>query len=187
MLPKHLRRVGLIAGCCLPIALAVIGLCTSPRLPAYNGHAISYWFRKLPITVVSARTVATAEAIEAGGRKYGYQHEKPEATLAAIQGIGTNGLPFIIRKLGRRETALAKQIEAWLFKCGVKRSLFPNAEVERCQAVTALLALGSLPPEATVQLRKLSGSGTNSISLAATYVLAAQTNEVLRSVLARFQ
>ena len=183
---KHLRRVGLVSGSCLLVAFAIIGLWTPSRPPAYNGHTISYWFHELPLTTVGAQSVGMAEVIDIAGQKYGCLHERPRASLTAIQEIGTNGLPFIIRKLSRRVAPLAKRIDVWLVTHG-KRPLFVNVEVERRQAVTALLALGSLPPEATLQLRKLSGSGTNSISLAANYVLAAERDKSLRSVIGRYQ
>ena len=62
----------------------------------------------------------------------------------------------------------------------MKRSLFPDPEFERMQAVTALLALGSLPPEATRELRSLSSRGTNSMARSAGFVLGANTNTQLR-------
>jgi hypothetical protein len=118
----------------------------------------------------------SADVATAGGRRYGAQHEKPETSLAAIRGLGTNGLPFIMRKLGRREMPVTKWIQTGASKCGVKRALFPNPEVERAQAVTALAALRPLPSEFIVQLRNLSKQGTNRIALSAAYALRADTS-----------
>ena len=87
--------------------LIALGLGTGLRFrsnePDYNGHPLSYWFGELPVTIVGAGQFLTAESICVNGRSYGSLREKPSVSLSAIQHIGTNGLPFIIRKLSRDE------------------------------------------------------------------------------------
>jgi hypothetical protein len=169
------KHVGLLAGLSLGAAV-VISLFIYLEQPACGNHPISYWFNELPPTSVWAGSVTSAGMVEVRGRKYGIQRERPKASLAAIRTIGAKGLPFILGKLNRQETPAMRWAEWCAAKCGIKRSIFPNPEYERMQAVTALLALGSLPPEATRELRSLSSRGTNSIAQAAGFVLGANTN-----------
>ena len=186
MQTNRLKPLGLFTGSCLAVVAVAVGLCLTIKQPAYDGHPMSYWFNELPATIIRGGSVLSSELIDAGGRKYGAQREKANDSVAAIQGIGAKGLPFIIWKLGRREPLLAKWLQACFSKVGVKRSLFPNPEIERAQAVTALLALDSLPPEATRQLRELSSNAASSIAQSAAYVLAANTNASLRNIIGRY-
>ncbi len=173
------KRIGLLAGLGLGAVAVGISLFIHFDQPACGDHPISYWFKELPPTCVWANSVTWAGTVEARGRKYGIQSERPDASLAAIRTIGAKGLPFILRKLSRQQTPVMRWTEWCAAKCGVKRSIFPDPEFERMQAVTALLALGPLPPEATRELRTLSSSGTNSIARSAAFVLGADTNAQL--------
>lgn len=175
------KHVGWLAGLLLGAAI-VISLFIHLEQPGCGNHPISYWFNELPPTSVWAGSVTSVGMVEVRGRKYGIQREKPKATLAAIQTIGAKGLPFILRKLNRQQTPVMRWAEWCAARCGIKRSIFPDPEYERMQAVTALLALGSLPPEATRQLRSLSSNGTNSIARAADFVLGANTNSQLKVI-----
>ena len=175
------KHVGLLAGLCLGAAV-VISLFIHLEQPGCGNHPISYWFNELPPTSVSAGSVTSVGTVEVRGRKYGIQRERPKATLAAIRTIGAKGLPFILRKLNRQQTPVMSWAEWCAAKCGMKRSIFPDPDYERMQAVTALLALGPLPPEATRQLRSLSSSGTNSIAQAAGFVLGANTNAEIKMI-----
>jgi hypothetical protein len=184
---KHIKRVGLLTGACLAIAVLVSVLCFGSKPPLYSGHPLGYWFNELPMTFVSAGTVGSAEQMDEGGRKYGSQREKHGVSLAAIRNIGTQGLPYLIRKLERRETPIEHWAQTCAFKCGAKRLLFPNREVQRAQAVTALLALSPLPPDAISKLRFLSKNSTNSVGLSAAYLLRASTNTSFNIVTTRYQ
>ena len=168
------KRFGIGIGFCLLVTGLAAGLYLPSKQPTYRGQPISYWFSELPLTLVRGQVVMSAERIETGDRKYGAQREKPEIAVAAIQEIGVKGLPFIMRKFSRRQTPIREWLQARASWCGVKRSLFPNPELERAQAVTALVALKSLPPQVMSQLHDLSGNGTNSIALSAAHVLTAR-------------
>jgi hypothetical protein len=187
MLRKHIKRVGLLTGACLAIAVLASALCSDSKPLLYSGHPLGYWFNELPMTFVSAGTVNSVEQMDAFGSKYGSQRERPGVSVAAIRNIGTQGLPFLIRKLERRETPIERWAQTCAFKCGVKRLLFPNREVQRAQAVTALLALSPLPPDAISKLRVLSKNNTNSVGLSAAYLLRASTNTSFNIVTTRYQ
>jgi hypothetical protein len=176
------KRLGLLAGLCLGAVALVVSLFIHFEQPACGNHPISYWFKELPPTSVWAGSVTCAGMVEARGRKYGIQSERPDASLAAIRAIGAKGLPFLLRKLNQQQTPVMRWTEWCASKCGIKRSIFPDPEFERMQAVTALLALGSLPPEATRELRSLSSRGTNSIARSAGFVLGANTNAQLKVI-----
>ena len=169
------KHVGLLTGLCFGAAV-VISLFMHSEQPGCANHPISYWFNELPPTSILAGSVTSVGTVEVRGRKYGIQRERPKATLAAIRTIGAKGLPFILRKLNQQQTPVIRWAEWCAARCGIKRSIFPDPEYERMQAVTALLALGPLPPEAARELRSLSSRGTNSIARAAGFVLGANTN-----------
>lgn len=177
------RRVWFMAAILMFVAL-VVGFWLGSNEPTYGGRPLSYWFNELPPTLVRGSSAGVAQQVSMGGRKYGAQHEKPQTSLAAITGIGMKGLPFLLRKLGRREAPVTRWIEGWAVRFGVKRTLFPNPELQRAQAVTAVLALSPLPPSAVEQIRRLDTQGTNS---SVNYILAAGTNEDFRRVLEAYR
>jgi hypothetical protein len=176
------KRLGLLAGLCLGAVALVTILFVRFEQPACGNHPISYWFKELPPTSVWGDSVTWVGMVEARGRKYGIRSERPEASLAAIRTIGAKGLPFILRKLQQQQMPVTRWAEWCASKCGIKRSIFPDPEFERMQAVTALLALGSLPPEATRELRNLSSRGTNGIARSASFLLGANTNAQLKVI-----
>ena len=128
----------------------------------------------------------TAERMDEGDRHYGSQHGKPGEAVAAIKEIGADGLPLILHKLGRKNQPVVRWIQSCAFKCGVKYPFFANPDMQRAQAVTALLALPSLPDGALDQLQKLSSNPTNSIGVSARFGLMANTNSDLKEPIAHF-
>jgi hypothetical protein len=174
MRAKPIKRIGLSAG--IFLAALVFYLCIHLKQPAYGGYPLEYWFNKLSPTIVSAGSIMTADQMSMGGRTYGSQRESQNTSRSAIQNISTNGLPFLMQKLAKHEAPLANLVQLWLSKCGVRRSLFPSAEIERGQAVTALLALSPLSPETISKLRILSKESGTSVGQSAAYLLRASTN-----------
>jgi len=92
---------------------------------------------------------------------------KPQSTspaednaIEAVQGIGTNALPFILRQLALKTSASPIEmspIEVFVRKLAVKFGIrLQNAFITRRQATSALLALVPLPPDAVSQLQTLS-------------------------------
>jgi hypothetical protein len=77
--------------------------------------------------------------------------------LKAVRVIGTNALPFLIRKLEQRppSQSLAK-LRYYAAKWPALGALFPSTDAQRAQAVTGLLVLCPLPPHTLQELRALS-------------------------------
>jgi hypothetical protein len=148
------------------------------RLPSYNGESLTFWFERLP-QVHNIRTFAgypdaplSAHVTYAQPRTtavtVGYRVALPTTTttgssqdypaaLKAIPAMGTNALPFLIRKLERRPPSpRLAPIRRTAAKWSVTAELFPDVEGERAQAVAGLLVLCPLPPDAQQKLRALS-------------------------------
>ncbi len=186
MRKPQLKNLGpLVASCLVLIGIGVVvheGL----REPSHGGRTLSYWFNQLPLTFPSGgsrRESMKLESMDLEGRKYGSQSEKPAAAIEAVRAIGSKALPFLLQKLQRQQRPVTKWIQICASKCGMKRALFPNIEMERAQAVTALVSLSPLPPDTVARLHKLSDGRTNKVAFAAGYILVANTNSNLRRVI----
>ena len=184
---KRNKLIGLLIGVCLMVGILTLPFWVSPKQPAYRGQPLPYWFNELPLTIVGARSIESAEQLDEGGRKYGSQRERPAVSLAAIQMMGADGLPFIMHKLARQEATFTKWAQRFAYRCGIRYPLFANREAERAQAVTALLVLSPLPADAVSQLQTLSRNNTNSVGLFATYLLTAGTVPNFINPIKRFQ
>lgn len=184
---KRHKPIQLLIVVCIMVGILTLTLWVSHEQPAYRGQPLAYWFNELPLTIVRANSIESAEQLDDGGRKYGSQRERPAVSLAAIQMMGADGLPFIMHKLARPEPTFTKWAQWLAYRCGIRHPLFANREAERAQAVTALLALSPLPPDAASQLQRLSRNNTNSVGLLATYLLTASTNPNFISPIRRFQ
>ena len=169
--------VGFVAG----ILVFLFFLCFPSHPPSFHGRSIESWFEQLPllwlpnggivpVSIATGRFRIRLEW-EKDGRKYGNSKRNPNESLAAIRAIGTNGLPFIMRKFVRRESRLQRWIDTSASKCGLRRSLFKDANVERAQAVTALIVLRPLPPQVISELKVLSSKKDVTISPPANFVL----------------
>ncbi|MDB6064411.1 MAG: hypothetical protein JWR26_619 [Pedosphaera sp.] len=197
MKKSQTTRRWMLAVACIALTCLVFALCIPPRQPSYNGHPLSYWLNELPISYAIEPSTSRGmgmwltkfERMDMGGRHYGSQNEKPNDSISAIRQIGTKGLPFIISRIKRHQSPIKGWIQRCALKLGIKRALFaePDIEVERGQALTALLALPTLPPDVVAELSKLSKSNTNSIGLSASYVIMANTNGELKSMATRYK
>ena len=70
MVTKQTKRFGLLIVVCLAVGVVVVTLCVRSKQPAYGGRALGYWFNELPLTIVRPGSVASAEQVDLGGRKY---------------------------------------------------------------------------------------------------------------------
>jgi len=176
MTAKVSKRLGLIAVACLVVG-ALISALRPAKQPSYDGEPLAFWFKRLP-QVHYIRTFAAdpnaplsgkvsyAQPSSAAMISYGVMlsatttasstQDYPTA-LKAIRVMGTNALPFLLRKLEQRPPSSRL---AWLRRSAAKWSvtagLFPDVGAERAQAVTGLLVLCPLPPEVLQKLRTLS-------------------------------
>jgi len=132
----------------------------------------TYWFRQVPlaagITGMSGRLILP-------GQRYGNFAESPVATRKAIETMGTNCLPLLVEKLGRRDSSRYQTIRKWAFRLRIGVVLGRSADAERAQAVTALLWLAAqepFPQWAIAEIQALSQSKDAGIATSANVVLA---------------
>lgn len=174
----------------LTVVLAV-WLRASTHQPTHKGHSLGYWFHRLPLVFAyplpgnpgpNYAMAHREQAADRLGRTYGASKPTAAQALRAVQAIGTNALPFLIQKLGRRESKSQEWIQASAFKCGIKARLFDNVSLQREQAVTALIVLMPLPSHSVRQLETLSTNADNNIKSAAQCVLSL-TNQYFTLIL----
>ena len=154
------------------------------REPTAKGRAISFWFEQLPLIFVpTPGRVIMASGMDSNGRKYGSASESSEnirESLMAIRSMGLQGLPFLFEKLEGRESVIGTWIRKAGVRCGVGRFVpVPSREIERAQAVTALVSFDVLPLDWTERLQKLSTNMNRGIAISAGYVLQ-HTNRSLQ-------
>ncbi len=184
-------------------AMAVLGLtawgivrAVWPSLPSYNGQSISVWFQKLPLIKPSPYipvygqtggyvsynldrylSIGRVDQYTYFGRKYGSTNESLQA-MAAVQSMGTNGLPFLMKKFRQQDSRLVWWAEHHLWKVGLTRSLLRSHNVEREQALTALLILSPLPPAHVQELKRMRDDSDQRISAAASFAFDYATGKM---------
>jgi hypothetical protein len=177
--PVVFGLVGLVA------AIVIVSLCLKAREPSYGGHRLSYWFHELPITeeLLGEMPGVAYYRIDQLGSRFRVQREEAMVSIAAIQAIGTNGLPFLLRKLVNCPSPLLGYLRNCALKYGIKLP-FPSDPplLERKQAATALLALSPLPSRTVDQLQKVRRASSSEMLFWIGRVLVAQTNNPLRPV-----
>ena len=154
--------------------------------PLYQGKSITFWLHQLPVTaVLPGRTnrVLRFDQIDSAGRKYGATAESTNVSFGAVRHLSAAGLPYFMTKLHGDDSQLKLLAE----KVGSERRIpaivpFESANMERGQAVTALIALSPLPEPCVDQLRKVSRDPNPRVAASAAYVLsynktAQDTNE----------
>jgi hypothetical protein len=186
----------------LSTALCVAALVgCKPKEPSFGGQPLGFWFHELPLTGPgpasvpgmpigtsnSVPTMATFTAVGVFGGTYGVQRVKPGDSIAAVRGLGTKALPFLVWKLSRPSLPLRRQIEALGFRCRIKEALFVNRELERAQAVTGLLALPALPQSTVEQIRKLSRHPNVDIARSARIVIQSHTRVGMKEAIQEWQ
>jgi len=177
-------RVAAIVWACLALAVLVVAF-WPVRQPTYNGRPLAFWFKRLP-EMHGLRTFGVdPEAVPSS--KLSYNQPSTSSTvsyhfplnrslsatstssgtsnsvqdyrtaLKAIRVMGTNALPFLIRKLERRPPLRRLQkLRYYTAQWPAMDALLWSTDTERAQAVTGLLVLCPLPPDTLQKLRTLS-------------------------------
>ena len=167
------KKVIAAATACLAVSILVTA-CRLLRQPSYNGRPVSYWFKQLPAIygdpsagkpMIYPERGAGHEAIVYSMKYYATPAvpatgitDYPGA-LAAVRAIGTNGLPFLVRKLqGRPPPRLIRLMQRYAGTWPIIGTILPPQDLakEQGQAVAGLLALCPLPPDAVQKLRNMS-------------------------------
>jgi len=171
---------------CLALFVLVAAFWPSGQ-PSYDGQPLSYWFRRLPL--VTGEPNVGYKVSYASGPPPGLADSR--AALAAVQAMGTNSLPFLIRKLqGRPPPRPVRLIQRYAGGWPVIRTLWPPPDglKEREQAVAGLLVLCPVPDEAERKLRAMSLDFNSNYWYAAQYVLKAQKDpRVIRDALSAYK
>jgi hypothetical protein len=162
MTAKVSKRLGLLVVACLAVAALVAAL-WPPRSPVYAGQPLPFWFKRLPMLSVpdpSARITYQFDLYGVPGAPVRDITKSREA-LAALRAMGTNALPFLIRKLEQpsARSRFAKLAQRYGGKLPLVQRYFPSdlqRHVEQQQSVAGLLALCPLPPDTVLRLRTLS-------------------------------
>jgi len=145
------------------ITVAALAIFLLPREPVYQGKPISYWFAALPevgIGVDDTRRESAWVCDRTSRRNRNCSRGELEAVMA-LRAIGTNSLPFILRqfecssvtfpfnhpKLIGAAQHLAR-FDKWIEKTQTERAKAHG------RAVTALLAIDSLPREAIAAMKE---------------------------------
>jgi hypothetical protein len=198
---RRLRKAVVLGVACLAAGFLGVRLSRPAKEPVYDGRPLSFWLHQLPITMIQpgggtpapstglvGPFVMTAQSMKALGHIYGGTRVEPSASLSAIQRLGTNAVPLVIRKLSSRRLDWFGHLCALASHVGIKRTfLFTDSEIERGQATTALLVLSPLPDYAIDELRRMSTDTNSTSGASAAYILKAQTEWRMKLVLTRYQ
>jgi hypothetical protein len=140
----------------------------------YQGKPIESWFAQLPVTHSSVGSSSRQ-------RKRLYQVNRPtvgnnnvtdDSAIDAITALGTNALLFLIAKLQSLDSILERGAAKAATNAGVGYLPFRNADLERLQAVTGLIHLKTLTPEAKQSIESLRTNANSNIASAAAHVTA---------------
>lgn len=146
------------------------------RVPRYEGRAIDYWFAGLPVTLVlSNGSVMRATNITVNGQAYVGDASR---SLAAFDYFGADGVLYLMRMLEGRDSAVETKAREIVWKLGGGR-YFPAriADVQRGQAVTALISLQELPQDTLRRLNALSNDVRPEVARAARHVVDTRAGE----------
>jgi len=157
-------------------AITLLLLFKTQHEPAYQDRPLSYWFTQLPVTPVlfppqDVYSVNVVGFMNVGGQQYGSRAIGDTNAIEALQFFGTNAVPLLLRKLQERDFIIEKEVSKIASQAGVKSLPFRKADLERYQAVTGLINLKSLPPDALQLISVLSTNSHQEIAWAASYVL----------------
>jgi hypothetical protein len=138
-----------------------------------KGKPLEYWFSQTPITMVNTNGFSSQiVCINMGGQTYGCYLEKPGDVKTAFGAMGTNCLPFLVKKLSGQETQASMFFLHWQRMLALKKQTPVDKDIERGQAVTALKYLDPLPRETYEQIRALSKSPNSGAAASAKEVLS---------------
>jgi len=142
----------------------------------YRHRSLSYWFTQLPVTPVlfppeNVYSVNVVGFMNVGGQQYGSTALGDTNAIEALQFFGTNAVPLLLRKLQEHDSIIEQKTTQIATKAGVNSLPFRKADLERYQAVTGLIRIKSLPPDALQSISALSTNSHQEVAWAASYVL----------------
>jgi hypothetical protein len=127
---------------------------TTSKLLTYQGKTIEYWFAQLPLnpmplTPMPPPGVEFSPNSQVFVTSYGQQYGSTNVDgIAAIEALGTNALPFLLAKLQGLDSFAKKVVTKAATNTSLGYLPFRKADLERSQAVTGLIYVRILTPEA---------------------------------------
>jgi hypothetical protein len=147
----------------------------------YNGKTLEYWLSQTICTVVGTNgSSITRKSIHPHGQTQEAQLERIREVKLAYRAMGTNCLPFLVKKLQMHENGISLAIERLEDRFKIHRNPM-DRDWQRGQAVTAFAYLDPPPEEIYEQIRALTKSGNPDVAASARFVL--QTSHKLSDVL----
>ena len=140
-----------------------------PTPLTHLGQPAEFWFAKIPVTIVGAGARGYMNVL---GQEYGPTNLANVSGVAAFDAMGTNAVNYLLAKLEGTDSLPEKAVTSAATKARIESLPFRNAETERSQAVTALIDIKLLPPDARTRLEQLgSNSELKDVAVAAAYIL----------------
>lgn len=178
MKAKHRWVIGVLAtGAFAFLTILFLDWSSTPQpLPlTYLEQPADYWLAKVPMTIVPTERGSDTKAVgfaTSHGQNYGSANPNEVDGITAFKAMGTNALPYLLGKLQGTDNVLERALTKAAAKTSVPTVPFRLAELERLQAVTALIALEHIPTEAHRTLVESSnGDQTNEIARSASFIL----------------
>ena len=147
---------------------------SNPKPLTYQGKPIECWFAQLPVTPIPPPEAVFGNIrgfIKSTGQQYGSTDLLADSGIAAIEALGTNALPFLLARLQATDSVSERAVTKVATNAGVSYLPFRNADLERLQAVTGLIRLKTLTPEAQLLITSLQTHANPGIASAAAYIL----------------
>ena len=170
-------RIPLWTGAIVLAMTGVVILLFAARrpVPSYEGKPLSYWFKRLPCTVVrSGANGAVTEVLRADqmlSASIAPPPGGPQKALEAIRAMGGGVQVFLLDRLQTRETPWKLKVDQMAARLGYKGLLFEPALVMRGRAVAALDGERPLPDATRKALQDLSTNADMDIAVSAKYLL----------------
>ena len=143
----------------------------------YNGKSLSYWFRGLPMTKIQLRAgglhrVIQVQSAKSNGHDFGSTNRgETHASLQAIEAIGTNSIPFLLKKLAATDS----RVQVWSDSVWSEFKLtwrpWRSSSMERGQAIVGLLRRDFWPFWALEELSKMTNANNAEVAMASKFVL----------------
>jgi len=128
-----MNRRGILILVALMCGLVILKLATSRREPIADGKPISYWLENLG----------------------DFDSDEPNAAAMALQKIGTNALPWMLREIRREKSKTKQWLEDQLEKQSLIKFKFENQDEHRGHAEIAFEILGPTAAPAIPDLMQL--------------------------------
>jgi hypothetical protein len=157
----------------LAVLLLALKRGTSKPL-TYQGKTMDYWFTRLPVTPVPPPGVDMGNVqgfVKSKGQQYGGNGASDSTGIEAFTAFGTNALPFLLARLQSTDSGVERNVVRAATNSGIGYLPFRAAQLERLQAVTGLIHLKTITPEARQLLTALRTNSDHDLASAAGFVL----------------